>query len=341
MLRQRVVAWFDRDTVVEFTNVERIDAGQPIVPRTQAGVRVRVSVREEGADLELVATGNHADTRQTLIRWVPLEHGLDEIGAERLARVIHSASVALWEGREIDASETPASAASGVPPSSPSAPPPPPSAQSQTRSDPPSPVPPTHPRAPVVAEGQQIGSRWHIAPGIGYGATVQGEEGLGHGPCMRATVTTPVHGSELTLEAQFRPPHRFTVGPAEVELQTVTIRAGAGWAMVGAGPVVPYGWLGVGPDVVTYGTTHVDRGTALAPSPGDRSVRASAVLATGAAVALSPDLALRIEARADIPFYHARYQVETDGRFVTEASAWPIQPGLFLVVDASRINRDP
>jgi hypothetical protein len=153
---------------------------------------------------------------------------------------------------------------------------------------------------------------------------------------MRATVTTPLPGSELTVEAQFRLPHRFTAGPAEVELQTAAIRAGVGWMTARAGPFAPYGWIGVGPDVITYGTTGVNEDTALEISPGERRLRASAAVALGAAVALSRDLALRIEARADVPFYHARYQVEAGGGLVTEAGAWPVQPGSFLVFDTSR-----
>jgi len=139
------------------------------------------------------------------------------------------------------------------------------------------------------------------------------------------------------LEAQYRLPHVFSAGPADVEIETLAVSAGAGWVIASAGRLAPYTWVGIGPDVVDYGTARVDDDEDLVKSAGDRRVRASAAAAMGAAIALSPDLALRLEGRVQVPFFRARYRVDYGGgRRHEEARAWPVQPGMFVVFDTSR-----
>ncbi len=150
---------------------------------------------------------------------------------------------------------------------------------------------------------------------------------------MRVLVATPLAlVSELTLEAQYRVPHGFKAGAARVELETLAVRLGAGWITPVSSRSSVYAWLGAGPDAISYRTTEVERDADLRASPEGRRLHPSAALTVGMGLGLSRDVSLRMEGRLDAPLYRAQYTIGSS----TQASAWRLQPGMFIAIDTSR-----
>jgi hypothetical protein len=130
-----------------------------------------------------------------LVRTLTLDHGLDEIGAERVAQVVHLYSVALLEGQQtatraeveahLDAAPmlSATSDAPGEQPPAPVAAPP----------SPPAPTPSPRQATPDPDAGARR-SVLTIHGGVGYGVAHRFDEGVHHGPraTLQAGATIPV-----------------------------------------------------------------------------------------------------------------------------------------------------
>jgi hypothetical protein len=168
-----------------------------------------------------------------LLREVRLVNGFDELGLERLASVIHSATVALREGSE--GSERPqvekelvnAGLLQGA------ATTPPVVASSETRTS--SPVADSE-RAPrVVHRPPSLENRPGTRPGglllAGYGMRLRGAEGLGHGPLVAAgmrMVNTP-HGFLALVGVHWLFRSNFDAGALAASVRTTAFRAHFGF----------------------------------------------------------------------------------------------------------------
>jgi hypothetical protein len=282
-----VSAWFGADTALDVID----EREAPKLQDALEGVRVRVAVDAQQADVEFVVIRRELAAPRRLLRHISLESGLDELGQERLAQMIYATGQALWAGRSVAAAS--------------------PSPLAETR---PSDTAPPASALPAErhAEGrrrlppgeltaiQQGTGRWRrgavVGASLGWGAVAQGGEGVGQGPCVRAVVARLGFPSELTFELQYRLPHRFDAGPLEIELETLALRAGAGLSAPIAARLRFATWMGLGVDRLGYRATR-SSDAALVPTTGTSDLGFSALLAASLRLMLSRDISLSGELR--------------------------------------------
>jgi hypothetical protein len=184
-LPARIASWFEPSRFdVSVRAVERLEAARILAPVGAGNLEVWVAPRTGvGVRLYFAASGGAGRAPTFLVRDLPLPQGLDEMGAERLAEVLHLSAVALLEGhaqserRDVEqglreqsgptaarnaATEPSATAASK------------PSIRTPASSPPRGAVP-----SAVQPRGRSIG---RVRPILGYAASARGDEGVAHGP---------------------------------------------------------------------------------------------------------------------------------------------------------------
>ena len=237
-LRERITSWFDPDTDVRMSVAPATDRQQMLtVPVAQEAALWVVQLSPDQA-LVTFSVAHAAEGSRHLVREVHLEHGLDDLGLERLAYVIHSGVVALGEGavgteraiaeRHLDRA--------GVPPS------PAPPAEPPPWTTPPEGPPDLVPKPPTVllpAERYDLGpaldppvDRGRVALTLagGYHARFRGPEGIGQGPHVELGVlqTGTANAVFAALVGQLALPGAFESNELEVELQTGNLRLNVG-----------------------------------------------------------------------------------------------------------------
>lgn len=224
---QRVSSWFVDGTQVSVRLASEVTP--ELLLATSSG-EIRVCVVPRGAKRVLVTFATlQTDASRHLLRDVHLRDGLDEIGLERVASVIHSASLALREGVEgsvrqeaerdlVEAGLLEAPPASALAPlAAPSAAPPAaPPAASPALSE------------PAIAPHEAPGTAWLL--GAEYGVQARGAEGLGHGPGALVGLQVPSAAGaiDVLLRARVLLRSAFEAGPLDVSLQTTALRANFG-----------------------------------------------------------------------------------------------------------------
>jgi len=230
-LQERIASWFPATTEVAFSEQADIDRAQMLSAPNEGEVRLWILKLSEQRAVVVFAVADEAASTKHLVRDVELRSGLDELGLERLAFVVHSAVVALGEGsaatpredveRLLDseavarlptvsvASSHPdaavgtaaASAASPVPAVSVPVVPPssgvPPSTSAPALSPATPPVVPTPlPVTPSegvdsMPAGASAEPALQVALAAGYGVRFRGPEGTGHGPVAEISAAWP------------------------------------------------------------------------------------------------------------------------------------------------------
>jgi len=98
-LAERIRGWFGSDAQLSLGTEPSLSAERVLAPLRAGHVAVWVTLRSATqARLYFAAPGEGATTPRYLVRDVPLDHGLDEVGSERVAQVVHSSVCALIEG---------------------------------------------------------------------------------------------------------------------------------------------------------------------------------------------------------------------------------------------------
>lgn len=266
-----------------------------------------------------------------------LRDGLDELGQERLARVIHSSVMALLEGR-VQEVGVPVEASSilGVPRaatmSAPAASlPPPPRNVSELRE--PAPVSTSvriaH-RSMVTRLAERPRRGWL---GVGYAVTLRGREGMALGPALTVGLRA-VRSLRLNYGLQFE--SRLIV-PTTFELESIRIQtSGARFRLVGdvefrMGQTASFEiGLGAGLDVNHY-TSSRTYGASIDPTPPG----------TDPQLCITPSLRLWTVAPLEIGLGVHLDVLPTNGRYFTSASdpsnqrfieAWRLQPGFSIAL---------
>jgi len=203
---ERIASWFDAQRFrVKVITVAWLDPQRVLTPQRGASVYVWVTMQERRARLYFARVDRAQNRASYLLRDLPLQQGLDEIGAEQIAQAVHFSTVALLEGQL----ESPRAELEQSLKAEESPPPPPPPPAVAPAPAPATERPTTPPRRATAVE---------LSPGIGYGLTYRGEtEGVGHGP--RASLKLAWSGTWLVgarLAATL--PLERTVGPIALEL---------------------------------------------------------------------------------------------------------------------------
>jgi hypothetical protein len=273
-----------------------------------------------------------------LVREIPLRQGLDELGQERLASVIHSAFVALREGDDgvERAQAEQALGAAGLSRESHSAP----GEFEDPRAHAAAVVPPTPPvptklatdRPPQRARLSQAPA-WLLL-GVGYGARARGSEGIGQGPSLTLGAQLPSAFApiDLLLSGQYTFRSSFARKQFEATVQTSAFRA-----YVGIEPVVSSRWsgqvlLGAGADIARI---HADTSNA-SNATLHTNVRANGTQWRGATelsagtIWRSTAFEIGVYGQLTVFVEDVHYSVSTDGgeqRLVTPSL---LQPGLLV-----------
>ncbi|MGC4087241.1 MAG: hypothetical protein QM756_04915 [Polyangiaceae bacterium] len=174
-LASRISSWFDRDRVdVRVRQEATLDSAAILRPPLRANLYVWVALDGAQARLYFTRSAPSDASVSYLMRELVIEHGLDEIGAERLSEVLHLSALALLDGvassprEELERSLGAPNASTALPPPSKSAPLKTELDLERELSRSASPTP-----KPTPARGEV---------GVGYGLAFHSDEGLWHGP---------------------------------------------------------------------------------------------------------------------------------------------------------------
>ena len=316
--RQRLLSWFQRETRVTVVNAPTLRADQILGAGQADVVDVWLDLRlADVVHVYLVASGK--DSGRYLVRDLAVEHGMDELDQERLAQVVFSSALAVWQGRtesprfEIERRLGTSERASGEPM--------PPSAA----------PPPTV--VPVAPAEQRPGARPAIVEysvRVGYALSARGPEGLGHGPELWGTLLERRRRHLLGgfLMATYLLP--FEGKERELTLKLTGMRARVG-ALVGqaVGEVfrVELG-VGIGADIIHY---QPSVSPDLSPLPDETETRPVVGAFLGGSV---PAGAARIvlAVGADVQLARTIYQIQRGGTTYDVLKPWPVAPGLGLLI---------
>jgi hypothetical protein len=248
------------------------------------------------------------------LRDLPLQQGLDEIGAEQIAQAIHFSTVALLEGQlESSRAELERSLkAEEIPP-----PPPPP--RPSTPAPPPEPERTLAPTPPTPAV--------EFSPGIGYGLAYRGEtEGFGHGP--RASLSLLLSrrwllGARLATTL----PLERSVGPIDLELYGGSLTLTAGFQRRFGPAFALQVFAGPGLELINYASSPTEK-SGLDAGRAETDPRPHLSGALAAVFGQEPRLALVLEAALALRDTH--YDVLfAGGSAEIGRPAW-VMPGLSL-----------
>jgi hypothetical protein len=256
-----------------------------------------------------------------LVRDLALERGMDELDQERLAQVVFSSVLAVWEGhaesaraeieRRLGASE-----ASEAPPA-------------HTRAE------PTPPNSNDVAQGSAVemslGSRpvsVEYSARVGYGISTRGPEGLAHGPELWAVMLQRHHRALMGgfLTVRYLVPFEASQGDLTLKLTGMRAKVGTSVGWIANQVFRTEAGAGIGVDVVHY-EPHVSSG--LFPHPGDTEMR-PVVGAFIAGSMLAGPMRIVLAAVADVQLVRTNYQISRQGQTAVVLTPWSIQPGLVL-----------
>lgn len=185
-LAQRITSWFDRKRFkVTTRTVQQLDASRILSPQDAETVYVWVTLGSgNNARLYFSTTRRSSRDPVYLIRDLQLPKGLDEMGAERIAQVLHLSTVAILEGQaetrrdEVERTLKADSAANATQHQGSTATPANKGLQVQSQT------------ATSNADSVQADLHKGVEIGVGYGISFRGDEGLWHGP--RASFVLPL-----------------------------------------------------------------------------------------------------------------------------------------------------
>jgi hypothetical protein len=213
---RRVTSWFDPERFrVSVRAVARLDHSQILSPKRDGAVYVWVLLRNaSGARLYFATASGSQGGATYLLRDLRLDSGLDEMGAERIAQVLHLSTVALLEGQAASRREEVERMLGQE--------------RTEDRG--------LEAREPSTEHEGEAGERsgqapnhdtgWGVGFGVGYVASHRSDEGIWHGPRGRLLVEL---GEGWGLQALVQ-----TALPHTREMDAVALRFCGGWVGLAA-----------------------------------------------------------------------------------------------------------
>lgn len=342
---RRVTSWFDPERYrVAVRRIPRLDPSSILSPRRDGAVYVWVLLWDPHHARLYFACASGSGSEQPIYLWrdLALPAGLDEVGAENIAQVLHLSTVALLEGQagnqreEVERAlrEEPTSAARAEPSAEPSAEPGvEPSAEPGVEpAAEPSTEPPTSPRrAPAERSARRGAGAPERAPrlgaelGLGYGASLRGDEGLWHGPRVSSALRGP-SGWGLRAAAESALPTSRELGPLALEFYGALVTFTGSYRRA-LGRSVALEWsAGPGVEVVHYRPARSLEPTVTAGS-GDTEARPGVVAGmSGVFRPSSPRIA--VNAQGLVPLERTHYDVVTGEERRVIGRAAPVIPSL-------------
>jgi hypothetical protein len=333
----RLRSWFDAGTRVELRTVTVLDEDSIVKPTEGATIYAFIS-QPLRAQLRIYLSMRDPSTQQVRhgFREMSLESGLDEVGVESLAEVIHSSAAALWQHQQQVSEErllsklhsdlaslgATAPASDTVPKSVPSSPPKGARRDSRVRIV----SAFVTPVDPIAPDAQRTTRSVGAAIGASYAAYRLGDEGWQFAPGGFVAID---RGWSLRVTASYLRESSFDVGPARVTLGGVAFDARLGAAFWGSKP-----WrLRMRPEIGIGLRRTVWSATANVPAvaaPGDTSWRDYGVGAWTTELLLGP-IWVGIRGELLVTFRRTSYDVQASGAAQASATS-QIGPGIGLEI---------
>jgi hypothetical protein len=312
VLGARVQSWFGASAVVSVSRQEALVIDDVLKPRADRHALAWITLRSPAvARIYFAFPGERGAAPRYLYRDVPIEHGFDELGSERVAQVVHSSISAIVEGQEGSSRVEIERELAALAPK-----PPPPVAEER----PPAPVP-----APVA------GASVSLVAEATYRVTSEGGEGLAHGPGL-ALGTMAGLGSYrfgAALRGDYLVPRSATFDALTLRWSGAVLRL-AGRADVSLGSEARASFeIGPGLAWITYDPSTTADG--LVPSAGGSDKRPFGFVGLGASQTLAH---LRVGLRAELDVYTSRSHYDLgDGATARElVSASRVQPSVLIEI---------
>jgi len=325
---RRVTSWFDADRYrVVVRAVDHLDPAHVLSPQVDRAVYVWVVLREpRHARLYFATVTGEREAATYLWRDLELEAGLDELGAERIAQVVHLSTLALLEGEAANRREEIEQALVEEPAAQRATPPTPPVAASPVAASP-RPRAETGTRAPASTPPAHSRTRGEFA--LGYGASLRSDEGVWHGPRAGAGMRS-ASGWGLRVQVQAGLPRTRELGPVELELVGGDLALAASFlGAVGHGRSLE-GFAGPSLELVGYRPT-ASLDPTVATGQGATELRPAALAGvTGVLREASPRIA--VGAQGMVSLLRTHYDLVTGSGRRVVARAAPVVPSLFLEI---------
>ncbi len=339
--RARLQSWFDAATVINVAAAFALDPGTVLGPKSTPGIHVWVTVPSSRlARLYLVVVAPEPTaTQRFLLRDVPLDQGLDELGLERIAQVIHASSLALWHGSEQSPRNEVEQRLEQLTATEPASEP------AREWSDVPGPDDP-EPAAPAPRESSEpvtpsgTASRADRPPGapspspavrvaLGYGATTRGPEGLAHGPQLDLALLTGTQplGVGGTLSARYLLPIEAEAEHLAISTTGVRLRAGAASHWTAAERLAFETAVTGGVDVIAYEARSTAQVRTL---PRETEARPVVAVQIGFRVP-ARDWSLAGAATLDVQLLRTHYDIARAGGPDRVLEPFTAQPGFVVV----------
>jgi hypothetical protein len=305
-LEERIQSLFDPAARVEIRHQPRLVSSAVLDPADSDKVYLWIALKPEGrARVYVTIRDERGRAPRYLFRDVELESGLDEVGAETLAEIAHSSSLALWwRQQQMPRRRVVDELAHDVEPVAVPEPPLPPGMTRAT----------ANPRARVAA-AHATGPE--LAAGATLGAQASGDEGWLFGPGAFLSLE---HHWSLRLLASYVVPHPFDAGPARVRLVGASTEARAGYGLdadARSGLRVDFE-VGAGALAATW---QAEAEPPATPLPGQTSIRGYVLGSLGARLPIGPLwVGTRLELR--LPLRRTSYDVVQSGDPVPVAHSW-------------------
>jgi hypothetical protein len=267
-----------------------------------------------------------------LVREVRLRNGLDDLGLERLASVIHSAFVALREGeggveraqaeRELgEAGVTPGSKRASA------------ELAAKVVEARPASVAPSQgsevSRAPAPSKEPALG----LLLGAAYGGRLRGSEGLGLGPSLALGIQLPHERTaiDLLVSAQFLFRSAFHTEFFNASVQTTALRLQLGIEPELGSSFFAQALIGAGADIAqVHASSSPTSGTAQPlPHSSGTQLRSVGELTLGV-LRRGELLDLGVYAQLNFLLEDVHYSATTDAGEQRLVTPWPIEPGLII-----------
>ncbi|HXK20186.1 MAG TPA: hypothetical protein VNG33_20380 [Polyangiaceae bacterium] len=304
-LLERTASWFrDPRVSVERGRAATLEASAVFAAAAVPGVRIWIWLRTPGVARIFIAAREPAAGAQSYwVSDVALERGLDELGAEELAQVVHLSALAVYAGNlESQRSEV------------------------EARLAPPR-APPPAPPAPAAKRGESSTQR-RVTLGAEYSLRLAGDEGFAQVVGAAVGLAFRGHDRELGLHA-----HVGALLPRHVETSELTLSLNGGAAALDAAAAWRASnrlWLtaaaGPGADVVHYSAAS---SSALRTEPGRTDIRPFVHAELGLRTELG-GVTVAVAALISAQLLLVHYDVaDADGRRQV-LTPWQFQPGLML-----------
>jgi hypothetical protein len=328
-LEQRVSSWFNDGTEVRVTATNRVDQRQ-LLASSPGKVSAWVVPLSSERAVVIFSSATLRTPAQYLVREVRLRSGLDDLGLERLASVIHSAFVALREGAEgfeLEVAERELREAGiGFATPDPTAVAP---ASAPTTTAPATSAPPAAERAPT----QFVKSPSSLIFAAGYGGRLRGSEGVGHGPSLAMGFRQPSARMpiDFILTGHLLLPSTFDADPFGASVQTTALRFQIGIEPDLGSSYCAQALVGAGADVARIHASTTQSSTAGALETAARESgtqwRSAGDLTLGL-FRRTEQFDFGLYAQVTFLFTDVHYSATTDTGDRRLVTPWPMQPGL-------------